>query len=51
MSDPEKKIEAATRDFAALSPLTYHHIYPYGKFDLDLNTRLPALDEPQKPAP
>ena len=30
-----------TRDFAALSPLVYHHINPYGIFDLDLDARIP----------
>jgi len=39
-----------TCNLAALSPLTYHHINPYGKFDLYLNTRLPALDEHQESA-
>ncbi len=33
-------------DLRALSPLIYAHINPYGRFDLDMNTRLPIDDEP-----
>jgi hypothetical protein len=33
-----------TRDLAALSPLVYHHINPYGLFELDLDARLPLGD-------
>jgi hypothetical protein len=28
-------------DFRALTPLTYAHINPYGKFELDMQQRLP----------
>jgi len=28
-------------DQRALSPLVYHHVYPYGSFELDLGKRLP----------
>jgi hypothetical protein len=31
----------ADRDLAALSPLMTQHINPYGRFELDLETRLP----------
>lgn len=48
LAEPVWMQKMTTRDLAALSPLTYHHINPYGKFDLDLNTRLPSLDEPQE---
>ena len=50
LAEPVWMQKMTTRDLAALSPLTYHHINPYGKFDLDLNTRLPSLDEPQEAA-
>ena len=30
-------------DFRALSPLIYHHINPYGTFELDLAKRLPLV--------
>jgi hypothetical protein len=29
------------RDFAALTPLIWEHVNPYGRFELDMNTRLP----------
>ena len=32
-------------DFRALTPLIYAHVNPYGRFELDMETRLP-LDEP-----
>jgi len=31
-------------EFRALSPLIYSHINPYGRFELDMDTRL-AIDE------
>jgi TnpA family transposase len=31
-------------DFRALSPLLYGHVNPYGRFDLDMNKRLPLTD-------
>ena len=27
-------------DYAALTPLIWEHVNPYGRFDLDMNTRL-----------
>jgi TnpA family transposase len=32
------------RDLGALSPLITQHINPYGRFELDLNTRIPPLE-------
>ena len=32
-------------DFRALTPLIHAHVNPYGRFELDMATRLP-LDEP-----
>nr|WP_302479490.1 hypothetical protein [Burkholderia lata] len=29
-------------DFRALSPLIYAHINPYGRFDMDMDKRLPV---------
>lgn len=29
------------RDLAALTPLIWDHVNPYGRFDLDMNDRLP----------
>jgi TnpA family transposase len=31
------------RDLAALTPLIWEHVNPYGNFDLDMNTRLALL--------
>ena len=31
------------RDYAALTPLIWEHVNPYGRFDLDMNTRLAWL--------
>src|ERR1700730_6841872 len=31
------------RDYAALTPLIWEHVNPYGRFDLDMNTRLALL--------
>jgi hypothetical protein len=28
-------------DFRALTPLLYHHVNPYGLFELDMQSRLP----------
>ena len=35
----------AEEDFRALTPLIHAHVNPYGRFELDMETRLP-LDEP-----
>jgi len=32
-------------DWRALTPLFYHHITPYGTFELDMDQRLPNLEE------
>lgn len=29
------------RDMAALTPLIWEHVNPYGRFDLDMNSRIP----------
>ena len=31
------------RDYAALTPLIWEHVNPYGRFDLDMNVRLALL--------
>lgn len=41
LTDPAWPSPMGTRDLAALSPLVYHHINPYGLFELDLDARLP----------
>ena len=40
----QEKLEKLTpRDYAALTPLIWEHVNPYGRFDLDMNTRLALL--------
>ena len=41
LEDPELLGRMAPRDLAALSPLLTAHVTPFGRFDLDLETRLP----------
>ncbi len=44
LTDPAWTVSLETRDLAALTPMVYHHINPYGIFDLDLDARLPLGD-------
>jgi len=32
------------RDYAALTPLIWEHVNPYGRFDLDMNARRRCCD-------
>jgi len=41
LSEPEWWQIMQTEDFRALSPLIYTHINPYGRFDLDMDKRMP----------
>jgi len=41
LADPQWLERMTTRDLAALSPLLTQHINPYGRFELDLESRLP----------
>ena len=41
LGDPEWFERMTIRDLAALSPLLTQHINPYGRFDLDMDTRIP----------
>ena len=45
LSDTSWRKRLKAEDLRALSPLIYSHINPYGRFDLDMNTRVP-IDEP-----
>jgi len=36
-------MELTPRDYAALSPLIWNHVNPYGRVDLDMNSRLAVL--------
>ena len=37
--------EAPARDLSTLTPLMWEHVNPYGRFELDMNVRIP-LDGP-----
>jgi len=41
LGDPEWFVRMTPRDLAALSPLLTLHINPYGRFELDMEARLP----------
>ena len=41
LASPSYFDKMAPEDFRALSALIYHHINPYGIFELDLHERLP----------
>jgi TnpA family transposase len=40
LAQPHWQGKMTPRDYAALTPLIWEHINPYGRFDLDMNTRL-----------
>jgi TnpA family transposase len=41
LAEPTWRQRMQVVDYRALSPLIYAHINPYGRFDLDMDTRLP----------
>ena len=51
LTDPAWITPLQTRDLAALTPLVYHHINPYGLFELDLDARIPLGDSTAGPGP
>ncbi|MFD9429202.1 MULTISPECIES: Tn3 family transposase [unclassified Streptomyces] len=40
LADPEWADKLTDADRSALSPLFWTHVNPYGRFELDMNTRL-----------
>ena len=40
LEQPHWKGRMTLRDYAALTPLIWEHVNPYGRFDLDMNSRL-----------
>jgi hypothetical protein len=44
LEDPGLLDTMTPRDRAGLSPLLTGHVTPFGRFDLDLETRLPLKD-------
>jgi TnpA family transposase len=45
IEDPGWKRKLTARDLAGLSPLLTLHVTPYGRFELDLEARIPLEDE------
>src|ERR1700730_11905273 len=43
LAQPHWQGKLTPRDYAALTPLIWEHVNPYGRFDLDMNTRLALL--------
>ena len=43
LTQPHWQGKLTPRDYAALTPLIWEHVNPYGRFDLDMNARLALL--------
>ena len=43
LDQPHWQGKLTPRDYAALTPLIWEHVNPYGRFDLDMNARLALL--------
>ena len=43
LTQPHWQGKMTARDLAALTPLIWEHVNPYGRFELDMNARLPLL--------
>jgi len=43
LAQPHWQGKLTPRDYAALTPLIWKHVNPYGRFDLDMNARLALL--------
>lgn len=43
LAQPPWQGKLTPRDYAALTPLIWEHVNPYGRFDLDMNARLALL--------
>lgn len=41
LAAPEWSSRMTPRDLAALTPLVFHHVNPYGAFELDMEARIP----------
>ncbi len=40
LADPAWRDRMTAEDWRGLTPLIYHHVNPYGRFELDMATRL-----------
>jgi TnpA family transposase len=43
LAQPHWRQKLEPRDLSALTPLIWEHVNPYGRFELDMNARLPLL--------
>jgi hypothetical protein len=43
LAQPHWQGRLTPRDYAALTPLIWEHVNPYGRFELNMNTRLALL--------
>ncbi len=43
LAKPDWERRLTQRDLAALTPLIWEHVNPYGRFELDMNTRIPLI--------
>lgn len=43
LAQPDWQEKFMPRDYAALTPLIWEYVNPYGRFDLDMNARLTLL--------
>ena len=43
LAQPHWNSKLTPRDLSALTPLIWEHVNPYGRFELDMNARLPLL--------
>ena len=41
LAQPHWSGKLTARDLGALTPLFWEHVNPYGRFELDMDTRLP----------
>jgi hypothetical protein len=41
LAQPQWSSRLTSRDLGALTPLIWDHVNPYGRFELDMNARLP----------
>src|SRR5271156_1157385 len=41
LAQPQWQGQLTATDLRALTPLTWEHVNPYGRFELDMTTRLP----------
>ena len=43
LAQPRWSERLSARDLSALTPLIWEHVNPYGRFELDMNVRLPLI--------